>query len=134
MIFTGNPWSCNLDLSWLLDAPLVTKFGDIAEWECGPQRYQGKPVRPVVQMQRTLRAQCPSKSPFNCSCELTNVVSSMSNGAGGDDSQPTPLIPVITVNCSSRNLYKAPTYLPANTTTLILSKNMVICAFNLHSL
>jgi hypothetical protein len=42
-----------------------------------------------------------------------------------DDLHGEFLIPVIVVNCSARGLYRMPHYLPANTTTLILTKNMV---------
>ncbi|XP_059484499.1 protein singed wings 2 [Neocloeon triangulifer] len=116
--FEGNPWKCGAELSWLLNASLTSRLLDLASWECGPA-YQGKSVLPVLQMQRTLLSQCPSRPPYNCSCILTNVVPGMS----GVD--PGFLIPVITVNCTARGLYRAPPYLPVNTTTLILSKNMI---------
>ncbi|XP_065347508.1 protein singed wings 2 isoform X2 [Cloeon dipterum] len=119
--FEGNPWKCTLELSWLLNASQTSLLTDLSTWECGPS-YQGKSVLPVLQMQRTLSSQCPSKTPYNCSCTLTNVVPAMKPGGGVLSDQ---LFPVITVNCTARGLYRAPPYLPANTTTLILSKNMI---------
>ncbi|KAF4523876.1 hypothetical protein B566_EDAN010194 [Ephemera danica] len=131
-LLAGNPWTCGVELTWLVDTPLTPRLADLQEWTCGPEKYKDKPLLPVLQMIKLLRSQCPSRSPYNCTCELSNVVGS-AGGAGPansvipaeDEEQHGELISVIVVNCSARGLYRLPPYLPANTTTLLLSKNMI---------
>jgi len=64
-----------------------------------------------------LEKECPSSPPDYCVCTLDNVV----RGRGAS----FYLHPVITVDCSYRDLKMLPKILPHNTTTLLVQGNKV---------
>lgn len=64
-----------------------------------------------------LEKECPSSPPDYCVCTLDNVV----RGRGAS----FYLHPVITVDCSYRELKILPKRLPHNTTTLLVQGNQV---------
>jgi hypothetical protein len=51
-LYTGNLWSCSVELIWLLDTPLAPKLTDLTRWTCGPELYPGKPFLPVLSILR----------------------------------------------------------------------------------
>ncbi|XP_050057896.1 protein singed wings 2 isoform X1 [Aphis gossypii] len=118
----GESWFCKSDLFWLLQLhvskdPLSFKVMDFNRMTCGGYKYIGKPVIPVLRLLSDLEKECPSSPPDYCVCTLDNVV----RGRGVS----FYLHPVITVDCSYRDLKMLPKILPHNTTTLLVQGNQI---------
>ncbi|PZC79482.1 hypothetical protein B5X24_HaOG216262 [Helicoverpa armigera] len=110
----GNSWDCSDGgLDWLAMEPengtIRRKIVDYDELVCHQQLYRGKPLNKVMDIIKTIRETCPDP----CECTMTHVVS---NAAGA-------IIPLITVNCSNKDLENPPPALPPDTTTLRLEGN-----------
>ncbi|KAJ8722024.1 hypothetical protein PYW08_004426 [Mythimna loreyi] len=112
--FAGNSWDCSDGgLDWLAmeneNGTIRRKIVDYDELVCHQQLYRGKPLNKVMDIIRTMRQTCPEP----CECTMTHVVS---DSAGA-------VIPLITVDCSNRQLENPPSELPPGTTTLRLEGN-----------
>ena len=68
---------------------------------------------------------CPSAAPFNCSCEVKRIVPLSPTGS--------ELMPLVTVNCSARNLTRFPPSLPEFAWELRMEGNHVsFTAFSIY--
>ncbi|KAL1451121.1 hypothetical protein WDU94_003411 [Cyamophila willieti] len=109
---------------------------------CG-EKYPDLRVEPVMQILRKMNTQCPSSPPYNCMCLLDNAVQSLppldseeippirskefpAMDSEYPDSPNRSLIPLITVDCSYRNLTQLPHFLPDNTTTVLALGNQIV--------
>lgn len=111
-----NKWDCSDGgLDWLAmereNGTTRKRITDYKQLMCHQQLYRGKPLHRVMDIIKMVRAKCP----VPCSCAMTHVVS---NRAGD-------IIPLITVDCSNRNLSSPPTNLPPSTSTLKLEGNKI---------
>nr|XP_026492263.1 protein singed wings 2 isoform X1 [Vanessa tameamea] len=109
-----NKWDCSDGgLDWLAmedkNGTVRRRLLDYYELVCHQQLYRGKPLHKVMDIIRMVRETCPEP----CACAMTHVVS---------DRKGT-VIPLITVDCSKRNLESPPASLPPSTTTLRLEGN-----------
>ncbi|XP_026734299.1 protein singed wings 2 [Trichoplusia ni] len=110
----GNSWDCSDGgLDWLAMEPengtIRRKIIDYDDLVCHQQLYRGKPLNKVMDIIRTMRQTCPEP----CTCTMTHVVS---DAAGA-------VIPLITVDCSNKDLEMPPPTLPPGATTLRLEGN-----------
>ncbi|XP_046402874.1 protein singed wings 2 [Ischnura elegans] len=134
----GNPWDCsNGGLRWLVadrDRTLPSRLGrriaDRDKLMCRDDAYSGKPLFPVMGLIKHLHDQCPDSHPWHCNCTMTKVVWHSGGEVGmiwtgGKGKRPDWLVPVITVDCSHRNLSRLPSRLPDNTTTLFVKGNRI---------
>lgn len=104
-------------MKWLLIFDEGQKVADKDLMKCVDMKYTGRPLLTVMDFKQTIRNECQKEPDIkNCSCILSYVRPSIN----GDY-----LIPMITVNCSSRNFYSLPSYLPRNTTILHISHNNI---------
>ncbi|XP_026327645.1 protein singed wings 2 [Hyposmocoma kahamanoa] len=113
---SDNKWDCSdHGLDWLAmereNSTIRKKIVDYYELVCHQQLYKGKPLHKVMDIIKTLRRTCPDP----CSCAMTNVVADRNGG----------LIPIITVDCKSKQLEEPPATLPPGTTTLRLEGNKI---------
>ncbi|CAH2096282.1 unnamed protein product [Euphydryas editha] len=111
---SDNTWDCSDGgLDWLAmeneNGTIRKRLVDYYDLVCHQHLYRGKPLYKVMDIIRMVRETCPDP----CACAMTHVVS---------DSEGT-VIPLITVDCSKRNLEHPPTSLPPSTTTLRLEGN-----------
>ncbi|CAG9561932.1 unnamed protein product [Danaus chrysippus] len=116
VLLSDNNWDCSDGgLDWLAmeneNGTVRTKIVDYYELMCHQQLYRGKPLHKVMDIIRMVRNTCPEP----CVCAMTHVVSD-SKGA---------IIPLITVDCSRKQLDNPPLTLPPSTTTLRLEGNKI---------
>ncbi|XP_052741418.1 protein singed wings 2 [Bicyclus anynana] len=110
----NNNWDCSDGgLDWLAieneNGTVRNKLTDYYQLMCHQQLYRGKPLYKVMDIIRTVKQTCPEM----CVCAMTHVVS---------DAKGT-LIPLITANCTEKDLEHPPASLPPSTTTLRLEGN-----------
>lgn len=113
---SGNKWDCSDGgLDWLaMEEPNGTtksRITDYYDLVCYQKLYRGKPLHKVMDIIKTMRETCPDP----CTCIMTHVVSDP-RGA---------IIPLITVDCSDKQLTAAPASLPPSVTTLRLEGNKI---------
>ncbi|XP_034832299.1 protein singed wings 2 [Maniola hyperantus] len=109
-----NKWDCSDGgLDWLAmekeNGTVRKKLADYYQLMCHQQLYRGKPLYKVMDIIRMVKVTCP----VMCACAMTHVVSD-TKGA---------IIPLITVNCTNKQLKDPPASLPPSTTTLRLEGN-----------
>ncbi|KAG6456948.1 protein singed wings 2 isoform X2 [Manduca sexta] len=113
---SGNTWDCSDGgLDWLAmeqeNGTARLRIADYYDLVCYQKLYRGKPLHKVMDIIKTTKLTCPDP----CVCIMTHVVS-----------DPTgAVIPLITVNCSRRQLEEPPPALPPSTTTLRLEGNKI---------
>ncbi|XP_028170266.1 protein singed wings 2-like [Ostrinia furnacalis] len=113
---SDNQWDCSDGgLDWLAmqdeHSAARKRIVDYEQLVCHQQLYRGKPLHKVMDIIKTMHQTCPEP----CTCTMTHVVS---DAAGA-------VIPLITVNCASKQLAAPPASLPPNTTTLRLEGNKI---------
>ncbi|VVC38278.1 Leucine-rich repeat,Leucine-rich repeat domain, L domain-like,Leucine-rich repeat, typical subtype [Cinara cedri] len=117
----GHSWFCKHNLFWMLRVSkglMTFKVMDFNRMTCGDHKYFENPVIPILRMLSDLEKECPSSPPNNCVCTLDHVVNyGMSSSFS--------LHPLITVDCSYRDLKILPKILPHNTTTLLVQGNQI---------
>ncbi|CAH0715625.1 unnamed protein product, partial [Brenthis ino] len=111
---SDNKWDCSDGgLDWLAmeseNGTVRNRLIDYYELVCYQQLYRGKPLHKVMDIIRMMRETCPAF----CECTMTHVVSDRKG----------KVIPLITVDCSNRQLENPPTSIPLSTTTLRLEGN-----------
>ncbi|KAG8238652.1 hypothetical protein J437_LFUL018459 [Ladona fulva] len=109
---------------------LGRRIADRDKMVCSEDSFPGKPLFQVMSLNKHLHDQCPDGHPWHCLCHMHNVVwhSGGEGGlrpGGGRSKRPDWLVPMITVDCSNRNLTKLPSRLPDNTTTLSVKGNKI---------
>lgn len=104
-------------MKWLLKFDEGQKVADKDLMKCVDMKYTGRPLLTVMDFKQTIRTECAKElDTKNCSCILSYVRPSFN----GDY-----LIPMYTVNCSSREFLSLPRILPRNTTILHISHNKI---------
>lgn len=83
--------------------------------------YQYK-IELIFVFDQDIEKECPSSPPENCVCTLDHIVH-------GNKGASHYLHPMITVDCSYRDLKMLPKIIPYNTTTLLVQGNRVRLLF-----
>ncbi|XP_065212943.1 protein singed wings 2 isoform X1 [Planococcus citri] len=113
----GNPYSCGDNFSWITfeNSTFNKLVKDVDEMICGTHRFNGKPLKRVMEIVETLKSECRIKVPANCTCVLDHVIRVSRHN----------LRPMIIVNCTHQQMTTLPSQLPNSTTTLIMRGNMI---------
>ncbi|CAG4956117.1 unnamed protein product [Colias eurytheme] len=113
---SDNKWDCSDGgLDWLAmeseNSTIRQIIVDYYQLLCQQQLYRGKPLHKVMDIIKMVRNNCPDP----CACAMTHVVNDRNGG----------LLPLITVDCSKKDLVIPPVAVPPNTTTLRLEGNKI---------
>ncbi|XP_058462373.1 protein singed wings 2 [Malaya genurostris] len=111
----GNPWNCTNDMIWLLEEQSGF-YTDKSSLVCKDWKYTGRPVTTAMEYKRVLREHCRNEEIQNCTCRIS-YLRLCDNGKS--------FHPLVTVNCTGKDFYRLPYYLPPNTTVLHMSNNYI---------
>ncbi|XP_039451179.1 protein singed wings 2 isoform X2 [Culex pipiens pallens] len=112
----GNPWNCTNDMIWLLEERSGF-YADKSLLVCKDWKYTGRPMVTAMEYKRVLREHCRSHEEIrNCTCRISYLRLSDSGKA---------FQPMVTVNCTGKEFYRLPSYLPPNTTVLHVANNRI---------
>ncbi|XP_055529354.1 protein singed wings 2 isoform X2 [Wyeomyia smithii] len=111
----GNPWNCTNDMIWLLEEQSGF-YVDKSLLVCKDWKYTGRPMMMAMEYKRVLREHCRHEQIQNCTCRISYLRLCDSG---------TSFHPLVTVNCTGKQFYRLPSYLPPNTTVLHMSNNLI---------
>ncbi|XP_053687840.1 protein singed wings 2 [Sabethes cyaneus] len=111
----GNPWNCTNDMIWLLEEQSGF-YVDKSTLVCKDWKYTGRPMMMAMEYKRVLREHCRHEQLQNCTCRISYLRLCDSG---------TSFHPLVTVNCTGKQFYRLPSYLPPNTTVLHMSNNLI---------
>ncbi|XP_058834711.1 protein singed wings 2 [Topomyia yanbarensis] len=111
----GNPWNCTNDMIWLLEEQSGI-YTDKHSLVCKDWKYTGRPMTTAMEYKRVLREHCRHEEIRNCTCRIS-YLRLCDHGKS--------FHPLVTVNCTGKEFYRLPSYLPPNTTVLHMSNNRI---------